>query len=98
MPGAARRRSSTCPTAVHVTVPDIGGVLPVYVADRYEGYDAVPYAELDDAGVERYIEANVRAVREVAERTQPDVALANHLVMGPAILARALGGRRSRTR
>ena len=71
------------PDAVHVTVPDIGGVLPVYVADRYEGYDAVPYAELDDAGVERYIDANVRAVREVAERTRPDVALANHLVMGP---------------
>jgi glycosyltransferase involved in cell wall biosynthesis len=79
------------PDAVHVRVPDIGGVLPVYVADRYEGYDAVTYAELDDPGVERYIEANVRAVREVVERTRPDVALANHLVMGPVILARALG-------
>ena len=33
-----------------------------------------------------------RAVREVVERTAPDVALANHLVMGPVILARALGG------
>ena len=33
------------------------------------------------------------AVREVAERARPDVALANHLVMGPAILARALDGR-----
>ena len=32
------------------------------------------------------------AVREVAERVRPDVALANHLVMGPVILARALGG------
>jgi glycosyltransferase involved in cell wall biosynthesis len=30
-------------------------------------------------------------VREVAERVRPDLALANHLVMGPAILARALG-------
>jgi glycosyltransferase involved in cell wall biosynthesis len=79
------------PAAVRVTVPDIGGVLPVYVADRYEGYEAVTYAQLDDAGVERYIEANVSAVREVVERTRPDVALANHLVMGPVILARALG-------
>jgi glycosyltransferase involved in cell wall biosynthesis len=35
----------------------------------------------------------VNAVREVAERARPDVALANHLVMGPAILARAVGGR-----
>ena len=33
----------------------------------------------------------MRAVSEVAERTRPDVALANHLVMGPVILARALG-------
>jgi glycosyltransferase involved in cell wall biosynthesis len=79
------------PAAVNVTVPDIGRVLPVYVADRYEGYDAITYADLDDAGVERYIDANVRAVSEVAERTRPDVALANHLVMGPVILARALG-------
>ncbi len=81
------------PDAVRVTVPDIGGVLPVYVADHYEGYRAVPYAELDEEGVERYIAANVSAVREVVEETSPDVALANHLVMGPVILARALEGR-----
>ena len=35
---------------------------------------------------------NVAAVRAVAARARPDVALANHLVMGPAILARALAG------
>jgi glycosyltransferase involved in cell wall biosynthesis len=33
----------------------------------------------------------VRAVRDVVELVRPDVALANHLVMGPAILSRALG-------
>ena len=33
------------------------------------------------------------AVRELVGRVQPDVALANHLVMGPAILARALAHR-----
>ena len=32
------------------------------------------------------------AVREVIARAKPDIALANHLVMGPAILARALEG------
>ena len=73
--------------------PDIGGVLPVYVADRYEGFRAVPFPELDDEALERYLDANVAAVREVAERAVPDVALANHLVMGPAIVARAVGGR-----
>jgi glycosyltransferase involved in cell wall biosynthesis len=70
--------------------PDIGGVLPLYVADRYAGVDARPFPDLSEAEVDRYLDANVAAVREVAERVAPDVALANHLVMGPVILARAL--------
>jgi glycosyltransferase involved in cell wall biosynthesis len=72
--------------------PDIGAVLPVYVADRYEGVEARPFAELSDEEVEAYVARNVAAVRDVVERARPDVALANHLVMGPAILARALAG------
>jgi hypothetical protein len=78
------------PVQATVYRPDIGGLLPLYVADRYEGVEARPFPELSEAEVERYVEANVAAVREVAERARPDVALANHLVMGPAILARAL--------
>jgi glycosyltransferase involved in cell wall biosynthesis len=74
-------------------VPDIGRTLPVYVADAYEGFDAVRLPDMDDDSIERYLDANVRAVRDVAERSRPDVALANHLVMGPVIVARALGGR-----
>ena len=65
----------------------------MYVADRYEGIQARTFAECSDEEVARYIEANVAAVSEVVSRAAPDVALANHLVMGPAILARALGGR-----
>ena len=70
--------------------PDLGGLLPVYVPDRYDGIEARPFPELSDAEVERYLERNVAAVREVAERARPEVALANHLVMGPVVLARAL--------
>jgi glycosyltransferase involved in cell wall biosynthesis len=73
--------------------PDIGRVLPVYVADEYEGFDAVPFSEIDDAALDHYLEANVDAVREVARQVEPDVALANHLIMGPAVLARGLEGR-----
>jgi glycosyltransferase involved in cell wall biosynthesis len=74
-------------------LPDIGELLPVYVADEYEGFRAVRFADLTDDELDRYIAANVRAVRDVAERAHADVALANHLVMGPAIVARAIGGR-----
>ena len=58
-------------------------MLPVYVADRYEGFDAKPFQDLTDDELEHYIDANVAAVRDVAERAEPDVALANHLVDGP---------------
>jgi glycosyltransferase involved in cell wall biosynthesis len=70
--------------------PDIGQILPVYVADAYEGVMARTFAELDDAAIAGYVERNVAAVREVAALVQPDLALANHLVMGPLILARGL--------
>jgi glycosyltransferase involved in cell wall biosynthesis len=78
------------PEGVTVHNPDIGRVLPVYVADRYEGFDAKPYPELSQAELDHYIEANAVAVRAAPEC---DVALANHLVMNPVILARALGDR-----
>ncbi|HEY8866814.1 MAG TPA: glycosyltransferase, partial [Solirubrobacteraceae bacterium] len=83
------------PAAARCTVyrPDIGGLLPVYVADRYAGIEARPFSELDDRELAGYIDANVRAVRAVVARVEPELALANHLVMGPAILARALAGR-----
>ncbi len=75
---------------VEVHNPDIGGLLPVYVKDPYEGFEVKVFPELTDAELDRYIEANVAAVREVAASAGGiDVALANHLVMGPAILARA---------
>jgi glycosyltransferase involved in cell wall biosynthesis len=78
------------PGAVTVHIPDIGGLLPVYVADRYEGFEVKTFAELNDAELDRYLSANVEAVkRVVAGAGAPDAVLANHLVMGPTILARA---------
>jgi glycosyltransferase involved in cell wall biosynthesis len=75
---------------VTVHVPDIDGLLPVYVADRYEGFEVKTFPELTDRELDRYLDRNVAAVREVAGAMgEVDAALANHLVMGPAILARA---------
>jgi len=79
------------PVRVTAWKPDIGGLLPVYVADRYEGVEARTYLEISDAELDEYLARNVEAVRAVCAVQPPDVALANHLVMGPVILARALG-------
>jgi glycosyltransferase involved in cell wall biosynthesis len=70
--------------------PAIHGLLPVYVKDPYEGFEVKTFPELSDVELDRYIDANVAAVREVTSTAGGiDAALANHLVMGPAILARA---------
>jgi glycosyltransferase involved in cell wall biosynthesis len=75
---------------VEIHNPDIHGLLPVYVKDPYEGFEVKAFPELTEDELDRYIEANVEAVREVASQVGGiDAALANHLVMGPAILARA---------
>jgi len=73
--------------------PDIGTLLPVYVADRYEGLDARPFTSCSDEEIAHYVQANVDAVRDVLLRHHFDLALANHTVMGPLIMARALSAR-----
>ena len=76
--------------SVTVYRPPIGDLLPVYVEDPYEGFDARAFPKLSDAEIEHYIETNVGAVGDVIGRTgPPDASLANHLIMGPAVFARA---------
>jgi glycosyltransferase involved in cell wall biosynthesis len=90
-----RLRMESVPAAspagsVTVYVPEIGGLLPVYVADRYEGFRVKTFAELTDEELHAYLDANTGAVRDLVEMLGGiDAALANHLVMGPVILARA---------
>jgi glycosyltransferase involved in cell wall biosynthesis len=71
--------------------PDIGGLLPVYVYDAYEGFEVKTFDRLSEAELDRYLDANVRAAQEVARMFEIEAGLANHLVMGPVVLARALG-------
>ncbi len=75
---------------VEIHNPDIHGLLPVYLKDPYEGFEVKAFPEMTEAELDRYIEDNVEAVREVVAGVgPPDSALAGHLVMGPCILARA---------
>lgn len=70
--------------------PDIGRLLPVYVEDSYEGLEARAFQRCDDREIDGYLQANVAAVAEVCGRVAPEIALANHLVLGPSVLARGL--------
>ena len=44
--GSLRSTTRREPARATVYRPDIGGLLPVYVADRYEGVEARPFPEL----------------------------------------------------
>ena len=83
-------RETEFPGSVTVYCPPIGKTLPVYVEDPYRGFEARAFPRLDDGELERYIAVNVAAVEDVVDLVgAPDAALANHLIMGPVILARA---------
>ncbi len=83
-------RSATGAGSVTVYRPPIGSLLPVYVEDPYEGFEARAFPRLTDAEIEHYVGVNVAAVRAVEALTGGvDAALANHLIMGPVVLARA---------
>ncbi len=83
-------REAGHPGSITAYRPEIGGLLPVYVLDRYEGFEVKTFPDLTDAELDRYLDANVAAVHDVvAAAGEPEAALANHLIMGPVILARA---------
>ncbi len=72
-----------------VVRPDIGGPLPVFVLDRYEGLVAQRLPELTAVERERYVAANADALRE---HLPADLVFANHVLLGGPVAA-ATGAR-----
>jgi len=59
--------------------PDVGGLLPVFVLDRYEGVEARVLPELTWDERERYVELNAAALRA---HLPADLVFANHVLLG----------------
>jgi glycosyltransferase involved in cell wall biosynthesis len=59
--------------------PDIGGLLPVFVVDRYEGLTPKLLQDTTHEERERFVEANAAAVREYLPA---DVVFTNHVLLG----------------
>lgn len=69
--------------------PEIGEILPVFVADKYEEYDrVVPMVELPDDVIESYIQRNVDVVLRVAREHDIHAIHANHVVLMPVVAQR----------
>jgi glycosyltransferase involved in cell wall biosynthesis len=69
-----------------VVRPDVGGVLPVFVVDRYEGLEPRLLQETTPAERSRYVEANAAALRE---HLPADLVFANHVLLGGPVAAAA---------
>jgi glycosyltransferase involved in cell wall biosynthesis len=65
-----------------VVRPDIGGLLPVFVLDRYEGLEAKLLQDFTHAERERYVELNAEALRAEGPA---DLVFANHVLMGAPV-------------
>jgi len=59
--------------------PDVGGLLPVFVLDNYDGYDVRRLQDCTRAELEAWVEANGRAIRELLPA---DVVFTNHVLLG----------------
>jgi glycosyltransferase involved in cell wall biosynthesis len=66
--------------------PDVGGLLPVFVLDRYAGYEVVLLQDCPRARLDDWVEANASAVRE---RLPADLVFANHVLLGGPVAAAA---------
>jgi hypothetical protein len=90
-PGAAAPSPGRCV----LLRPRIGRILPVFVVDRYEGFDEVlRFVDLTDGELGGYLRANVEAVRAAAVWHDTETAIVGHAIPGPAIGRRALGPKR----
>jgi glycosyltransferase involved in cell wall biosynthesis len=67
-----------------VVRPEIGELLPVFVVDRYEGLHAKLLQDFTREERDRYVDLNVRAVRE---QLPADVVFANHVLLGGPVAA-----------
>jgi glycosyltransferase involved in cell wall biosynthesis len=69
--------------------PDVGGLLPVFVLDRYEGYRVELLQNCTRAELDGWVEANATALRA---RLPADLVFANHVLLGGPVGA-ATGAR-----
>jgi glycosyltransferase involved in cell wall biosynthesis len=70
--------------------PRIGSLLPVFVIDEYEGVEVKTFLQLTDRELERYLTANVEALRVAAAWHGSEAVIAGHAIPGATVAARAL--------
>ena len=79
--------------SIRVVVPDINGLLLVYVHNRYEGFEvkAMGDSQCSLAEIDRHIEMTAAGLRKILAQGV-DRVLANHSLLSPVIAKKACEG------
>ena len=64
---------------VETVRPDVGGLLPVFVLDEYEGYEVKRVQDCSRAELDAWVGANAAALRS---RLPADLVFVNHVLLG----------------
>ena len=71
--------------------PRIGGLLPVFVLDEYEGFRVKRFVDLAEDELQSYLDRNAAALRAAVAWHGSEVVVTGHAVPGGEIGRRALG-------
>lgn len=83
------RKETLFPGKIQLHRIDIGKTLPVFVRDKYEGFEnAIPMIELSDAKLEAYVERHVEVLAPLIKKPGINTLLANHSVLMPTVAQR----------
>ncbi|MBC8402207.1 MAG: glycosyltransferase [Candidatus Marinimicrobia bacterium] len=69
--------------------PFLGETLPVYVWDKYDEFaDVQPMIQLPDEKIEKYLDANIRVLRQIVNEQHVKILHANHAVLMSVVAQR----------
>lgn len=78
--------------------PNLNKFLPVYVYDRYSGYEVKEFTSCTQEEIENYIEYNKNAINCATDGKKIDLVWTNHSIMQPVYVSRSNLGKSKCTR
>lgn len=74
-------------------IPDISGLLPVYVYDHYDGFTVKEFPDCSDQELTNYVDLNTNMLSFILDNYDIDKVQTNHTVMFPFIASKAISER-----
>ena len=92
------RKNTVYPGKCTLYRPNLNGLLPVFVYDKYSGYQVKAFTSCKEEEIEKYLEQNRKAIDFVVKGKEIDLVWSNHSIMQPVYVARSILGKGKCTR